>query len=114
MKRTLFTIVLAFVFFFVNAQTSTNQPSAKVLHELSILKTADLNLSDVQIERITAVLSSQDQIYQKNMKVLEGNKSLLAQRIKELKEIKINNVKGALTEKQVEKFNALKLADQFE
>lgn len=109
---------LAFVLFFsiniINAQTPTsNEPSEHVKSELAILKKADLNLTDRQVARITAVLMSQETIETRNMKAVEGNKSVAEQRMKDLKANKINNIKGALTDQQVEKFNALKLEDKF-
>lgn len=109
---------LAFVLFFsvnlMNAQGQTsNEPSDHVKSELAILKKADLNLTDRQVARITSVLMAQEAIETRNLKAVEGNKSVVEQRMKDLKANKINNIKGALTEQQVEKFNALKLDDKF-
>lgn len=99
---------------FSKAQTQ-NAPAVteQVKKELAILQKADLNLTDRQISRITAVLMSQEQIEARNLKALEGNKSAIEQRLKDIKANKINNLKGALTEQQIEKFNALKLEEKF-
>jgi hypothetical protein len=94
------------------AQTQ-NQPSKQVLNEIQILTKADLNLSDIQISRITSVLMAQEQILVRNAHSLEGNKTVVDQRMKELKANKISNIKGALTPQQLEKFNALKLEEKF-
>ncbi len=89
-----------------------NQPSSQVKKEIEVLKNADLNLSDLQISRITQVLIGEEQILNKNLHVMEGNKSLISQRTKELKTNKVINIKGALTEQQSQKFDALKLGDK--
>ncbi len=94
------------------AQTS-NQVSVQVAKEIEILKKSDLNLSDIQLSRITTVLIGEEQILKRNNHALEGNKSALSQRALELKNSKIRNIKGAMTEQQAEKFDALKLAEKF-
>ena len=94
------------------AQTQ-NQPSKQVLSEIQVLTKADLNLSDIQISRITSVLTAQEQLLARNAEALKGNKSVVDQRMKELKANKISNIKGALTPQQLEKFNALKLEEKF-
>jgi hypothetical protein len=43
---------------------------------------------------------------------LEGNKSALEQRLAEVHEHMINNIKGAMNPQQVEKFDVLKLSDK--
>ena len=94
------------------AQTS-NQVSVQVAKEIEILKKSDLNLSDIQLSRITTVLIGEEQILKRNNHALEGNKSASSQRALELKNSKIRNIKGAMTEQQAEKFDALKLAEKF-
>ena len=96
----------------MTAQNS-NSISTQVSKEIEILRKADLNLSDIQISRITQVLVGQEQIQNRNNQALEGNKAVLAQRAAELRNSKIQNMKGAMTEQQIEKFDALKLADKF-
>ncbi len=113
MKQVLFLASFLFLSFsMLSAQSTNAELSTNVKKAITVLKIADLNLSEMQLSRITSVLISEDQILQKNLKVLEGNKSAQAQRIKELKDIKINNLKGAMTEQQVQKFIALKLEDK--
>ena len=90
------------------------QPSETVKKEIAIFKKADLNLSDIQLYRITTVLMAEDQHLQRNKSAAEGNKAVMETRLKELKANKIKNLKGALTDQQAIKFDALKLADQFE
>lgn len=111
-------IVLIFAFLFmclnmVFAQKQQN-PSDKVKNELAVLQKADLNLSDVQVVRITTVLTASEQLYMENMKLLEGNKAVLQTRLKELKANKISNVRGAMTDQQVVKFDALKLEEKLD
>ncbi len=112
MRKMIFLAIITFCSFQMTAQQG-NKPSMQVKNEIEVLKNADLNLSDIQILRITQVLMGEEQILTKNLRVLEGNKSLIAQRTKELKLNKVINIKGALTEQQAEKFDALKLADKF-
>jgi hypothetical protein len=47
------------------------------------------------------------------IKSFDGNKSLIEARIAELKIYTINNIKGAMTPQQIEKFDAIKLAEKF-
>ena len=112
MRKMIFLAIITLCSFQMTAQQA-NKPSMQVKNEIEVLKNADLNLSDIQILRITQVLIGEEQILTKNLRVLEGNKSLIAQRTKELKLNKVINIKGALTEQQAEKFDALKLADKF-
>ncbi|HNB82110.1 MAG TPA: hypothetical protein PLP14_08445 [Chitinophagaceae bacterium] len=86
---------------------------AQVQKELNILKKADLNLSEIQLSRIAMVLKSYDDMTQKTLKTLDGNKSVIETRLKEIRQNKINNIKGAFTPQQVEKFDALKLESKF-
>ena len=110
-----FIIHLSFIFFLsinlLSAQT-TPQPSASVKKDVEVLNASGLNLTDRQVSRITIVLMGQEDIATRNIKALEGNKSVLQTRLSEIKVHKINNIKGALTEQQVEKFNSLKLEDK--
>jgi len=112
MRKMIFLAIITLCSFQMTAQQG-NKPSMQVKNEIEVLKNADLNLSDIQILRITQVLIGEEQILTNNLRVLEGNKSLIAQRTKELKLNKVINIKGALTEQQAEKFDALKLADKF-
>ena len=112
MRKMIFLAIITFCSFQMTAQQG-NKPSMQVKNEIEVLKNADLNLSDIQISRITQVLIGEEQILSRNLRVLEGNKSLIAQRTKELKLNKVINIKGSLTEQQAEKFDALKLADKF-
>lgn len=107
-------IVLLFGFiaclFTVKAQQ--NDLPINVKKQIEVLKKADLNLSDVQLSRITTVLIGKDQSYQKMLKALEGNKSLLQTRTAEYKADLQSNIKGAMSPQQAEKFDALKLGDK--
>jgi len=103
-----------FLFFSVNvlyAQT-VQQPSTDVKKDIELLSASGLNLSDLQIARITTVLIGQEELTARNSKAVEGNKSVLETRLSALKASKISNIKGALTAKQVELFNSLKLEDK--
>lgn len=96
------------------SQTNTEvKMSERVTKEIAVLQKADLNLSDMQLSRITIVLNSLDENYTKTMKTFEGNKSVQSQRLAEIQVQKVNNIKGVLTPSQLEKFNALKLESQF-
>lgn len=109
-------LLIATIFMCLNmvfAQKPQN-PSEKVKGELAVLQKADLNLSDMQVYRITAVLMASDQLYKENVKLLEGNKAVLETRLKELKANKISNVRGAMTDQQVTKFDALKLEEKLD
>lgn len=110
MKKILLLVSCLALTTFVEAQVQT--PSAKVKSQIAVLEAADLNLSDVQLSRITTVLIGEEQNAAKSIKAVEGNKSLQEKRIQAMKENQINNIKGAMTPQQVEKFNTLKLADK--
>lgn len=112
MKKIFFTLVVLFTTVFAYAQLNTT-PSEAVKAQVEILKKADLNLTEIQIGRITTVLIGEESNETRIRKALEGNKSLLETRLAELKEHKIQNIKGAITPAQAEKFDALKLADKF-
>lgn len=105
-------LLLGFVACFFTAQAQQNELSANVKKQLEVLKKADLNLTDVQISRITIVLTAKDQNYQKMLKTLSGNKSLLQTRTEEYKLDIQSNIKGAMSPQQAEKFDALKLGDK--
>jgi|688.fasta_scaffold1697672_1 hypothetical protein len=111
MKKLLTILGFLFLGNVVFAQ-ATNTPSATVKKQIEVLKNADLNLTDVQLGRITTVLMGEEQNSVKVLKAVEGNKSLLEMRLKEIKDHKISNIKGAMSPQQVEKFDALKLADK--
>ena len=111
-----FSFLLIALFFVVNttqAQVDKKQLSANVVREIALLKKADLNLTEVQLSRITLLLNSFDEMSDKTMKTLEGNKAAQKSRLDEIKKSKINNVRGAMTPQQVEKFDALQLENQF-
>lgn len=112
MKKIIIIAAILFSANFIMAQTST-APSKQVLKELEILKNSELYLTDVQIGRITTVLSGEEYNTTRVLKSVEGNKSLTELKLKEIKEHKLNNIKGAMTPQQVEKFNKLNLEDKF-
>jgi hypothetical protein len=105
-------IFLAFISLTSLAFAQNQAPSAKVKSQIAVLKNADLNLSEVQISRITTVLIGEEQNAIRAIKSVEGNKSLLEKRLQALKDSQINNIKGAMTPQQVDRFDALKLADK--
>jgi|688.fasta_scaffold50143_4 hypothetical protein len=111
MKKSIVILVLLLVTVVSFAQNTTM--SQRVKKQIDLLKKADLNLSDVQLSRITIVLINDDENYQKMIKSFDGNKSLIEARIAELKIYTINNIKGAMTPQQIEKFDAIKLAEKF-
>jgi hypothetical protein len=105
-------IFLAFISLATLANAQENVPSAKVKSQIAVLKHPELDLTDVQLSRITLVLMGEEQNAARAIKSVEGNKSLLEKRLQALKESQINNVKGAMTPQQVKKFEELKLADK--
>ena len=111
MKK-IFLLLFTFVSLNLFAQQANNLPE-NVKKDIETLQKADLNLSDIQISRITQVLLGQDELLKRNIKSAEGNKTTLNQRLTELKINKVKNIKGAMNEQQVEKFNALKLEEKF-
>jgi len=110
MKKSIVTIVLILISIVSFSQNKTM--SQHVKKQIEVLKKADLNLTDLQLSRITIVLINEDANLQKNIKSLEGNKSILETRIAEIKINTINNIKGAMTPQQIEKFDAFKLAEK--
>lgn len=106
------TLILGLVVCLFHAQAQQNELSANVKKQIEVLKKSDLNLTDVQLSRITMVLTAKDQNYQKMLKTLAGNKSLLQTRTEEYKADIQSNIKGAMTPQQAEKFDALKLGDK--
>lgn len=86
--------------------------SNRVKKQIEILKNPSLGLNDVQLSRITLVLINEDQILEKNLKAVSGNKSQMELRTKELHNNLINNVKGGMTTLQAETFDKLKLGDK--
>ncbi len=88
-------------------------PSAKVKQQMDILRKADLNLNEIQLGRIQTVLIGEEVNAARALKALEGNKTLQEKRLQEMKQNQINNVKGAMSPQQAEKFDALHLADKF-
>ena len=110
MKNLITILFLVFACNLANAQK--DKMSENVKKQIELLKKADLNLSDIQLTRITHVLVSDEQIIMKNKKSFESNKPLLESKLAEIKLYRINNIKGAMTPQQAEKFDALKLADK--
>lgn len=110
MKNLITILFLVFACNLANAQK--DKISENVKKQIELLKKADLNLSDIQLTRITHVLVSDEQIIMKNKKSFESNKPLLESKLAEIKLYRINNIKGAMTPQQAEKFDALKLADK--
>lgn len=106
--------IAAFICFtlVMNAQHGA-VPSENVKKEIAILKNADLDLTDVQLNRISTVLIGEEANKIRVQKALEGNKSQLELRMKDLHANKIGNIKGGMSPQQAEKFDALKLADKF-
>ncbi len=100
----LFTLSVSTVFGQVNST-----PSKEVLNKIEILKNANLQLSDVQIGRITTVLMGEEQNELRIKKAMEGNKSQLDIRLQEHKQHVISNIKGAMTPFQVELFEKQQL-----
>lgn len=105
-------IFLAFISLTSLAFAQNQAPSEKVKTQIAILKNANLNLSEVQLSRITTVLIGEEQNAARAIKAVEGNKALLEKRMQALKDNQINNIKGAMTPQQVQKFEELKLADK--
>jgi hypothetical protein len=110
MKKSI--VILVLILISVVSFSQQNAISKNVKKQIEILKKADLNLTELQLSRIAVVLSNEDAILQKNIKSFEGNKSILETRIAEIKANRINNIKGAMTPQQVEKFDAIKLAEK--
>jgi hypothetical protein len=107
--------IAAFLMFSLvaGAQIKGSEPSENVKKQVTILKKADLGLTDIQISRITTVLMGEEANQLRAEKALEGNKAQLELRMKDMHVNKINNIKGAMSEAQAEKFDALKIADKF-
>lgn len=114
MKKIALFIALIFMCLNIVFAQKPQNPSENVKKELAVLQKADLNLSETQVYRITAVLMAQEQLYKENVKLLEGNKAVLETRLKELKANKISNVRGAMTDQQAAKFDALKLEEKLD
>jgi hypothetical protein len=108
-----FTIFIALVLLSTFGFAQAGQtPSAKVKQQMEVLRKADLNLSEVQLGRIQTVLMGEEANAARMLKALEGNKSLQEKRLQEMKQNQINNVKGAMSPQQAEKFDALNLGDK--
>jgi hypothetical protein len=112
MKKFLLAIIVVATSFISIAQ-SGNIPSNEVVKKILLLKDAGLNLSDMQLSRITTVLMTNEDMIAKNKKKLADNPTILAKRLAELRENTLNNVRGAMTPKQVEKFDAEKMDEKF-
>ena len=112
MKHLIYSIALLFMSIATMAQSSSQPIPEKVKQQLEILKSSDLNLTDVQIGRITTVLTAENQKVERMSKINESNQAKLQEDKKTLKAIMINNLKGAMTPLQVEKFDTAKLAEK--
>lgn len=112
MKKIFLSLTFVLISTFIFAQGKNQTPSAHVKQQIEVLKNGGLNLSDVQIGRITYVLMAEEQTMERTQKTFAGNKSLLNERTKEAREHMFNNLKGALTPQQVEQFDAKKLGDK--
>lgn len=112
MKKLLAIISMLFMSFAMQAQYNNHAPSENVKKDIEILKKADLGLTDMQITRLTTVLTGIESNETKLTKSLEGNKSQLELHMKDFHANKINNIKGTMDKAQAEKFDALKLSDK--
>ena len=110
MKKNIIIIILILISFVSFSQN--NAITKRVKKQIEIIKKADLNLTELQLSRITMVLSNEDANLQKNIKSFEGNKSALEARIAEINTNSMNNIKGTMTPQQIEKFDAIKLAEK--
>lgn len=113
MKKIVLTSAVLFTTLMTFAQGSqaSDLPEA-VKKQVAVLKSSDLKLSEVQLARITTVLVAENDKVEKSKKMLEANNQQLNERLKLLKEIMIQNVKGGMTPLQAEKFDAEKLGDK--
>lgn len=112
MKKIFSIVAFVCVAFLSHAQQMGAVPSENVKKQVSILKNADLGLTEIQISRITTVLMGEESNQLRVEKALEGNKAQLELRMKDLRANKISNIKGTMNEAQAEKFDLLKLADK--
>jgi hypothetical protein len=110
MKKNIIIIILILISFVSFSQN--NAITKRVKKQIEIIKKADLNLTELQLSRITMVLSNEDANLQKNINSFEGNKIALEVRIAEMNTNSMNNIKGAMTPQQIEKFDAIKLAEK--
>lgn len=106
------TVIVILILISLVSFSQNNAISKNVKKQIEILNKADLNLTELQLSRITMILSNEDAILQKNIKSFEGNKSILEATIVEIKTNRINNIKGTMTPQQIEKFDAIKLAEK--
>ncbi|MEZ5046186.1 MAG: hypothetical protein R2831_04270 [Chitinophagaceae bacterium] len=110
MKTRILTSLFLLISFFALAQNTTLPKS--VQKDIAVLQKADIGLSDIQLQRITLVLTQENDMIDKNKEAAKGNPEVLKERLKLLHENKIRNIKGAMTPLQVQKFDELKLADK--
>ncbi len=104
MKKSI--LILTAIFFSLTSVFAQN-----LKNDIELLK-KELNISDVQAARISIVIEENNIIVAKTQKAFEGNNSVLQSRMEKLHELKINNVKGALTANQQELFDQKKLGDK--
>lgn len=112
MKKLIILLHCTFFAVTVFAQ-DTKTISPEIQTQIEILKKSTLQLTDIQISRITTVLVGEELNYQRVLKTLNGNKAQIDSHLKELKEHKIQNIKGAMTPLQKEIFDSLKLESKF-
>jgi hypothetical protein len=112
MKKNILTLMLVLFTSILFAQASNQKISTLVSKQIEVLKASTLNLSDIQISRITQVLLGEEEIRARVSKAFEGNKSILEGKLMECKANLINNVKGGMTSQQAEKFDLLKIGDK--
>jgi hypothetical protein len=113
MKKYLFLFLACFATFFSMAQSGSTKPSTYVTKEVDILKNSELKLNETQLSRITSVLIGEEQRMARIQSLFSGNKIELEKNLAELKKHKIQNIKGAMTDLQKEKFDELKLDQKF-
>jgi hypothetical protein len=113
MKKMLFIFSLILFSSVVTYAQGNAKPSKEVMQKVEILKAANLQLSEVQLGRITTVLMGEESNEMRIRKALEGNKSQLELRLIEHKQHVINNLKGAMTPYQVELFEKQQLENKF-
>ena len=96
----------------VSAQGTETPISENVKKQVEVLKSADLNLTPVQLNRATIVLVAEENKMERTKKMVEAGSPAYVERMKIMKEIMVKNIKGVMTPLQIEKFDAAKLADK--
>ncbi len=104
MKKSI--LLLTVIFFSLTSVFAQNSKN-----DIDLLK-KELNISDVQVARISLVIDEHNKIVAKTETAFEGNKSVLQSRLQKLHDLKVMNVKGALTPAQQELFDQKKLGEK--